>query len=440
MIQWYVRLCKMLVSCKPSRVALHAIFLPYVIFAYGHSHTTRLYNISYTMDPYFVGFSPLGNMHRGSLISLVFLTTLVSRISMGNSYNYVAGYDNCSPSLQATSRRQPVYQCGHMWAACYSDSQLKAITKGRVSCSEKTGTHCWYTCWDDSRFFGDKSVTGIFSQFKDCMSCRTERLSYNNDAKLKKECFQPKAETCDWYRDCLEEIHPCMGSRESYAIDFGEKYCKRYDASYASFSPQGRIWIDKTRKCLQERLVPLLNNTKATCRKIQAWAFNTHTNCYVESGVCNLPLSDYWKIATTVGPAFRDAFFKTVGQTLSTAVLKCKLLIPRTTTSVMRWLSLTVKRVSDSFGRRSISLFSADDTNHRAMAIADALSQMFGWTTSSIDAIGYGKEGKLYYPSELSVVLILTDRHALYEGKNSSTILNEAVAKLKAEAQSGKVR
>ncbi|CAG8606520.1 9428_t:CDS:2, partial [Dentiscutata heterogama] len=45
--------------------------------------------------------------------------------------------------------------------------------------------------------------------------------------------------------------------------------------------------------CLQNALVSTYNNDKATCSEIENTAFDSHARCYVDSGICNIPLD--WK-------------------------------------------------------------------------------------------------------------------------------------------------
>jgi hypothetical protein len=51
-----------------------------------------------------------------------------------------------------------------------------------------------------------------------------------------------------------------------------------------------------TMHCLQEALVPDAvgaSNATTTCADLEDKAFETHANCYVSSGVCTLPPSDW---------------------------------------------------------------------------------------------------------------------------------------------------
>ncbi|CAG8617271.1 20530_t:CDS:2 [Racocetra persica] len=64
--------------------------------------------------------------------------------------------------------------------------------------------------------------------------------------------------------------------------------------------------VDKTKLCLQTSLVSLYENDSSTCSEIRDKALGSHANCYVESGVCVLPPSDWVSIFKTID--FRDLF------------------------------------------------------------------------------------------------------------------------------------
>src|SRR5690606_18654926 len=69
---------------------------------------------------------------------------------------------------------------------------------------------------------------------------------------------------------------------------------------------KGKTWVDKTMYCLQESLVGVYRRNVAplpTCDTVRKTAFNSHPNCYVNSGVgvCSLPVSDWNVIRDTIG-------------------------------------------------------------------------------------------------------------------------------------------
>ncbi|RPA87166.1 hypothetical protein BJ508DRAFT_200084, partial [Ascobolus immersus RN42] len=106
---------------------------------------------------------------------------------------------------------------------------------------------------------------------------------------------------CSFYTDCIEKKVKC--GKDGYAKNYGKKYCDKFSNNKSKFSAKGKKWVDKTMVCLQKKLVPVVKGDKAynTCKEIKSKAFGSHSNCYVSSGLCKLPPSDWMKIMKTVG-------------------------------------------------------------------------------------------------------------------------------------------
>lgn len=108
----------------------------------------------------------------------------------------------------------------------------------------------------------------------------------------------PQEDSCDFYELCLEEqVTECGDS--GYARSYGRLYCERFDR--VELSEEGELWSLNTRLCLQEALVPLVDESP-TCQFIENFAFDTHPSCYADSGFCSLPFSDWIKISATILP------------------------------------------------------------------------------------------------------------------------------------------
>jgi hypothetical protein len=107
----------------------------------------------------------------------------------------------------------------------------------------------------------------------------------------------PSPTTCDFYT-CLESNYSCGPS--GYPIGYGYKFCSKFGESYYSFSPKGQVWVNNVRQCLQESLIDDMS-CNSSCSKIQSDAFGSHAGCYVRTGVCELPPSDWFEILHTVG-------------------------------------------------------------------------------------------------------------------------------------------
>ena len=112
-------------------------------------------------------------------------------------------------------------------------------------------------------------------------------------------CQAPVERTCAFYSQCLESAFPCGES--GYAIGYGEKYCSRYDVE-AGFSAAGVVWRNAVLHCLQEKLVPLLEETSTlTCDGVTTFAFDSHPGCYTEGpSICFLPPGDVYNVVKTI--------------------------------------------------------------------------------------------------------------------------------------------
>lgn len=93
---------------------------------------------------------------------------------------------------------------------------------------------------------------------------------------------------CDFYSKCLEPKFQC--GAEGYPMGYGFKYCSKFLSHQQNFPQKGQEWINKTLLCLKQALVPFTTQSKKanTCKNILDSAFDSHPNCYVESGFCEL--------------------------------------------------------------------------------------------------------------------------------------------------------
>jgi len=120
------------------------------------------------------------------------------------------------------------------------------------------------------------------------------------------ECYNPGGSdgvaTCAWYFDCLSTRFPgCQAHAKEYAESYGGKYCQRFTDNGDQFTPDGRMWIDAVKLCLQEELVRdvLSQDVEvADCEAIRTVAFDSHPPCYLQPdatnssiGMCSLLLN-----------------------------------------------------------------------------------------------------------------------------------------------------
>jgi Stanniocalcin family len=112
-------------------------------------------------------------------------------------------------------------------------------------------------------------------------------------------CATPKPNTCSFYPNCLEAHEHC--GPDGYAIGYGLKYCNLFTNAKSKMSSSGQEWVTNTMLCLQNALVPYGTGQQTlSCPALKTFAFDTHPNCYVNSGVCLLPPSDWEIIVGTV--------------------------------------------------------------------------------------------------------------------------------------------
>lgn len=104
---------------------------------------------------------------------------------------------------------------------------------------------------------------------------------------------------CDYYA-CLEESAQC-GS-DGYLLDFVGKYCYRFtQVTYPRITSAGQEWMDGVRECL-------ITNMEAgyyegeSCESLERRGIDDHISCYVDNGICSLPLGDWLKIMATIPP------------------------------------------------------------------------------------------------------------------------------------------
>lgn len=125
-----------------------------------------------------------------------------------------------------------------------------------------------------------------------CSACQ------NRNILCQSACQNPP-KTCDFYSSCAEASVPCGAS--GYALGYGLKNCSKFMQRLSSFSSAGQAWIFRVMTCLQKFFIdgPLLQ-CGLTCDALKADAFGSHPTCYVDSGVCDLPVGDWVQLVVTI--------------------------------------------------------------------------------------------------------------------------------------------
>lgn len=111
---------------------------------------------------------------------------------------------------------------------------------------------------------------------------------YNNDLS----CEQWIG-SCDFYL-CQEKKNKCGAL--GYNLGFGYKYCSgsRFWLDSRMTSSLGHQWVNSVFQCLQRKNFEHSEKNKGnlTCSDIKQSSFDSHPDCYVNSGFCELLLID----------------------------------------------------------------------------------------------------------------------------------------------------
>lgn len=105
---------------------------------------------------------------------------------------------------------------------------------------------------------------------------------------------------CRFYQELAGE----MGChRDNYLITFGAYYCQKFQSAAALFSPEGRIFLENMRLCLQAELekVEGLN-----CQNVRRIGLGSHAVCFNRHRFCRLPAFDKVLLFSKVIPSLFD--------------------------------------------------------------------------------------------------------------------------------------
>ena len=150
---------------------------------------------------------------------------------------------SCNPNSGPSGITECVellYYNDYQWATCLTDAYIKQKSNGKYLC-DNSGTYCWFQCMMETYSSLGPNIIGK-------CSCKPGDSPTNLAPPF---CQSPSGSDCNWYKDCLEATYPCSGTDASYAVDFGEKFCRLYNDNYDWLSSTGRRWVDAARRCLQ---------------------------------------------------------------------------------------------------------------------------------------------------------------------------------------------
>lgn len=137
--------------------------------------------------------------------------------------------------------------------------------------------------------------------------------------------------TCEYYL-CREDHRAC--GRGGYFLGFGHAYCRAYDEVASTFTRLGQNWLARVKACLQVKLEgPNLN--RLSCNEIKDLAVDSHFECYIATGYCDIPYSDKWRVAKVAHDLIGDP---DVVRTFFRIQRKCSL--PRFQKTDLEWSSV----------------------------------------------------------------------------------------------------
>jgi len=89
---------------------------------------------------------------------------------------------------------------------------------------------------------------------------------------------------CQFFR-CFEDRHPCPS--RNYAIDYGWRFCSRFDLEKSRMTVDGQRWLNDTRQCIMEQLLAFYLEDSVVCSDLAATMKDQRGSCEVESGLCS---------------------------------------------------------------------------------------------------------------------------------------------------------
>lgn len=105
---------------------------------------------------------------------------------------------------------------------------------------------------------------------------------------------------CDYY-SCRENNREESCGEDGYYLGFARRYCLLFtEQTIPRLSTQGKKWIEDVRPCLQEGM-EILSDT-ASCDLVREHGYSIHPGCYVDTGFCELSITDMLAILNTVAP------------------------------------------------------------------------------------------------------------------------------------------
>ena len=271
-------------------------------------------------------------------------------------------------------------------------------------------------------------------------------------SSLPPECYNPDGSSCEWYKNCLEKKYPCQSDPDDYAIKYATRYCNQYTKNYNNFSGYGQKWVGAVRKCLQIKLVPLLNQSASsvTCKQIKVKALASHTPCYVEPdpdalgiSFCYLSLDDTLLVFDTIKSSFLEETLASI-EGLIITILRCGV---KPWIDIFRVLRLYVSTKNNALISSIAEPFREDDD--LAKFTADGIAEIESWDPKRIRYFSYSADTSMVltkiHDQQITVEMLLFDKFAWDNLDNTSSTnvtqsyLNQTIDHLIQSVQQGKL-
>lgn len=104
---------------------------------------------------------------------------------------------------------------------------------------------------------------------------------------------KPSSKNCDYYNN-VEDTYDC--GPKGYPIDYGKRLCLKYLKAETVQTDSIKAWFPKVRLCLQKYLEDKRGSIR-DCGDLKKKAIHSHVSCYIKTGFCSLPISDFMSIA-----------------------------------------------------------------------------------------------------------------------------------------------
>ena len=101
---------------------------------------------------------------------------------------------------------------------------------------------------------------------------------------------------CRYYK-CVQDEIRCSDS--DYLSGFAIPYCYKYQADQKNYSDRGQIFLSQVRYCLQAKIEDFTNENPYACKDLREYAIHSHIGCYLNSGFCELSMTEKMRIVLT---------------------------------------------------------------------------------------------------------------------------------------------